>query len=60
MNTTKPLVTRTLRLSCACMAAVITTTLFVSVAVGLTGEDGSDLLAQVQMVPAATVSPRSA
>ncbi len=51
MNTPKPLVTRTQRLACACTAAVITITLFLSVAIGMTGESVGDLLAQAQIAP---------
>jgi len=53
MNTHDLLVPRTVRLICAGLAWLITTTLFVSVALGLTGEEGSALMAKATTVPIA-------
>ena len=57
MNTQLPATPRTPRLLFAGLATLITATLFVSVAIGLTGENASALIAQaqVQVVPALAV-----
>ena len=57
MNAHLPATPRTTRLVFAGLASMITATLFASVAIGLTGENASALLAQVQeqAVPALAV-----
>jgi len=53
MNTQLPVTPRTPRLVFAALASLITFTLFLSVAIGLTGEDATVLMSQIQEQAAA-------
>ena len=48
MNTPLPVTPRAPRLFFAILASLINVTLFLSVAIGLTGEDATALIAQIQ------------